>query len=219
MLESLQDFWNSHGLRFMDILGTLVGLWYLWLEYRASITLWLVGIIMPALYLFTYYKAGLYADFGMQIYYLLAAAYGWACWKFGRQKDSKKEIAISHTPPRIYALSAIAFLAAWALIYWILICFTNSNVPVCDSFVNALSIVGLWMLARKYVEQWLVWFVVDAFSFGLYMYKDIPFTAGLYGIYTVIAVLGYRKWLKMMRHEASRSTLSPSATDSNTLKS
>jgi nicotinamide mononucleotide transporter len=218
MFESLQDFWAVHGLRLMDILGTIVGLWYLWLEYRASITLWIVGIIMPAMYIFTYYKAGLYADFGMQIYYLLAATYGWCCWKFGRQKNTKKEIAISHTPPRVYLLCTVAFLAAWAVIYWILIRFTNSNVPVCDSFVNALSIVGLWMLARKYVEQWLVWFVVDAFSCGLYVYKGIPFTAGLYGLYTVIAILGYRKWLRMMREETPAPQPAPAEADKDVQK-
>ena len=198
MLESLQYFWSGNGLRFMDIIGTVVGLWYLWLEYRASITLWIVGIIMPALYIFTYYKAGLYADFGMQIYYLSAAVYGYACWKSGRRNDSKKETSISRTPLTVYPFCILFFSATWGVIYWILIHFTNSNVPVCDSFVNALSIIGLWMLARKYVEQWLVWFIVDAFSFGLYIYKDIPFTACLYGLYTVIAVFGYRKWLKMM---------------------
>ena len=67
----------------LEIIGTLVGLLYLWLEYRASIYLWIAGIIMPAIYIFVYYNAGLYADFGINIYYLGAAIYGWTMWKYG----------------------------------------------------------------------------------------------------------------------------------------
>ena len=67
----------------LEILGTIVGLAYLWLEYRASIYLWIASIIMPAIYLFVYYNAGLYADFGINIYYLVIAIYGWAAWKYG----------------------------------------------------------------------------------------------------------------------------------------
>ena len=76
---------------------------------------------------------------------------------------------------------------------------TDSDVALCDSYINALSIVALWMLARKYVEQWFMWIVIDAVSAALYVYKGIPFTAGLYALYAVIAVLGYLKWKKMMQ--------------------
>ena len=69
-------------MNFLEIFGTVVGLVYLWLEYRASIYLWIAGIIMPAIYIFVYYNAGLYADFGINIYYLGAAIYGWTMWKF-----------------------------------------------------------------------------------------------------------------------------------------
>ena len=70
---------------YLEIAGTCVGLIYLWLEYKASIYLWIVGIVMPAIYIFVYYEAGLYADFAINIYYLLATAYGWLSWKYGRK--------------------------------------------------------------------------------------------------------------------------------------
>ena len=73
-------------LNFLEIFGTIVGLVYLWLEYRASIYLWIAGIVMPAIYIFVYYKAGLYADFGINIYYLIAAIYGWFFWMWGHRK-------------------------------------------------------------------------------------------------------------------------------------
>lgn len=196
-MSELLEFWHVHSLLIMDIAGTVVGLLYLWLEYRADIRLWIVGIIMPAMYIYTYLAAGLYADFGLQVYYLLAAVYGYLSWKLGRHRE-QSDLPISHIPLSRLWPSGAAFLALWVLIYWILIRFTPSNVPLCDSFVNALSIIGLWALAKKYLEQWMVWFVVDAFSCGLYIYKGIPFTAGLYGLYTVIAVFGYLKWRRMM---------------------
>ena len=199
----------------LEIIGTLVGLLYLWLEYRASIYLRIAGIIMPAIYIFVYYNAGLYADFGINIYYLGAAIYGWMMWKYGAflrrtilkrkipdMENQQQELPITCMPSR-YLLPLIAvFAVTLAGIAWVLINFTDSNVPWLDSFTTALSIVGMWMLARKYVEQWWAWIGVDAVSTGLYIYKGLDFTAALYGLYTIIAIFGYFKWKKLMKKEA-----------------
>ena len=102
--------------------------------------------------------------------------------------------------PLHYLLPLTAvFAATFAGIAWILINFTDSNVPLLDSFTTALSIIGMWMLARKYVEQWWAWIGVDAVSAGLYVYKGLDFTAALYALYTIIAIFGYFKWKKMMK--------------------
>lgn len=187
-------------LQILDIVATIAGLIYIWLEYRASIYLWLLGIIMPAIDIFKYFKAGLYADFGMAVYYLLAAVYGFIIWKFFKKKGQtdSEEMPITHFKKKLILPSLLVFFVAWFVIYFVLIRFTNSTVPVTDSFVNALSFIGLWSLARKYVEQWLIWIVVDVICCALYVYKCIPFTAGLYGLYVVIAVFGYYKWKRMM---------------------
>lgn len=203
---------------FLEIFGTIVGLFYLWLEYKASIYLWIAGIIMPAIYIFVYYDAGLYADFGINIYYLIAAVYGWFFWMRGRRKEKKngwvdsdattslpassevpKELPIVHTPVRYYLPLAVVAIFSFVGIALILIHFTDSNVPWLDSFTTALSIVGMWMLARKYIEQWFAWIVVDIVCCGLYMYKDLYFTSVLYGLYSIIAIFGYLKWKKIMQ--------------------
>lgn len=187
-------------LRLLDILGFVVGLIYLWLEYKASIWLWLASIVMPAIDLFLYYKAGLYADFGMAIYYVLAGIYGFLAWKFFRPAGNKgaqpTERPITHfkRPQILPALAAGLLL--WGGIWWILVSFTNSTVPVADAFTTALSIVALWALAQKYAEQWLLWLAVDLVCCVLYVRKGIPFKAAIYGLYTLIAVFGYRKWLR-----------------------
>ena len=189
----------------IEIIGTIAGLIYLWLEYKASIYLWIAGIIMPAIYLFIYYNAGLYADFGINIYYLVIAVYGMIAWKTGfsftGKKREKKELPISHIPAKAMTKALLAYLVAQLSIAWLLINHTDSTVPLADSFTTALSIVGMWMLARKYVEQWWVWCVVDVASSVLYVYKELYFTAILYLLYAIIAIFGYFKWKKMMQDE------------------
>jgi nicotinamide mononucleotide transporter len=185
-------------------MGTIVGLIYLWLEYKASVYLWLTGIIMPAIYITVYYRAGLYADFAINIYYLLAALYGLLVWTAGGRRrkaeaEPKQELPISHIPMGRWPLVAAVTVAIYFAIAYVLINFTDSNVPWLDAFTTALSITGLWMLARKYIEQWWVWVAVDIVCCGLYIYKGLYFTSGLYGIYTAIAAFGYFKWKRLMK--------------------
>ncbi|WP_278373234.1 nicotinamide riboside transporter PnuC [Segatella bryantii] len=190
MEKFLIDHW-------MDILGTLTGLIYFYQEYKASIYLWITGIIMPVIYIFVYYEAGLFADFGMSIYYTLAAIYGFVAWKLFSNKEHK-EVPITHIPKRYILPTIIAFCTLWVGIYLILIHFTNSNVPILDSLGNALSIIGLWALARKYLEQWWIWIVADIELSLLYLYKDLFFTGGLYILYVIISFAGICKWKKIM---------------------
>lgn len=179
----------------LQIVGVALGLWYLWLEYRANIWLWLVGLVMPMVNGVLYAMSGLYADMGMNIYYILAGVYGWIVWN---NKRPEKRVDIGHTP-RYAVLPLVAItIAVWGFIWWVLSSFTDSTVPVLDSLTTALSIVATWMLAQKYVEQWLVWLVVDAITVGLYIYKGIPITAGLYALYTLLAWAGYRRWLQQI---------------------
>lgn len=222
----MTDFLSTHWL---DIVTTILGLIYLVLEYRASIALWVVGIVMPAMDIYLYWSHGLYGDAGMAVYYTLAAIYGYAVWKFGakwkamikRKGSDKKEGASAVSSDKIEDASAVSsssedlpitffprrlilrtlgfFVLAWAATYYVLVAYTNSTVPLLDAFTNALSFVGLWALARKYVEQWLFWIAVDVVCCYLYVVKGIPFKAGLYGLYVVIAVMGYWKWKGLAR--------------------
>lgn len=218
----MTEFLSTHWL---DIVTTILGLIYLVLEYRASIALWVVGIVMPAMDIYLYWSHGLYGDAGMAVYYTLAAIYGYAVWKFGAKwkrmlkrkaseaagsdkaldtdgsdkavdaaGGSSEELPITFFPRRLILRTLGFFLLAWAATYYVLVAYTNSTVPLLDAFTNALSFVGLWALARKYVEQWLFWIAVDVVCCYLYVLKGIPFKAGLYGLYVVIAVMGYIKW-------------------------
>ena len=153
----------------LQLAGVVLGLLYLWLEYRADIRLWIVGLVMPLVHGALYYKSGLYADCAMQVYYILAGLYGLCVWA-KKPKPAERDL--------------------------LLVRFTDSTVPFWDSLTTALCIMAYWMLSRKYVEQWLVWLAVDVVTVGLYLYKDIPLTAGLYLLYSALAVAGYRRWLR-----------------------
>lgn len=180
----------------LQLVGIALGLLYLWLEYKADIRLWIVGLIMPCVHGALYFKAGLYADCSMQIYYILAGLYGWIVWKHAPRKTKGEELPIRHTPlrwlPTLVGVYAVAHLA----LYLLLVHFTDSTVPFWDALTTALSMVAMWLLSRKVVEQWILWGVVDLITVGLYLYKGIPFTAALYGLYTVLAVAGYLRWKK-----------------------
>lgn len=184
-------------MSYIELLGTAIGLLYLWYEYHASRWVWVTGIIMPAIYIYVYWQAGLYADFAINIYYVLAAGYGWWAWQRRKGNDQQTYISVTRCPrKKAWALTFVA-LILWGAIGILLLTLTNSNVPWSDSFTTALGIVGMYMLARKYLEQWWVWVAVDAVCVVLYIYKGLYPTAALYALYTGIAMAGYYKWKKL----------------------
>ena len=187
-------------VHWLDMATTVLGLAYILLEYRASVWMWLAGFLMQALGIVLYYQKGLYADCGMEFYYLAMTMYGY--WKWIHGTASKKALPITHFPTRLVLPWLTIIAVVWAAIYWLLVTFTNSNVPLADSFTTALSIVGIWALAHKYLEQWFIWIAVDIVTCVLYFYKEIPFKASLYALYVVIAIMGYFKWRQIMRNNA-----------------
>lgn len=186
----------------LEILGVGIGVLYLYWEYRASSWLWLASIAMPAIYLKVYFEAGLYADFAISVYYILASLYGLTVWISARRKtasgsnSSSDALPISHTPKRLISPLILSAIALTVLLWLILSRFTDSTVPWADAFTTALSIVALWMLSRKYAEQWLVWLVADVAYSVLYAYKGLWPTGALYLAYAAVAVAGFIKWNK-----------------------
>ena len=194
-------FFAAHWL---DITTTILGLAYIWLEYTASIWLWLTAFVMQALGIVLYYQKGLYADCGMEFYYIAMTIYGFLAWKgiLSKKKTGISEPRpITHFPRRKALLWLIVTFSIWAALFIFLKKCTDSTVPLADSFTTALSIVGTYALARKYLEQWYIWIVVDIVTSILYFHKDIPFKASLYALYVIIAILGVRKWRKMMEQK------------------
>lgn len=181
----------------IEITGAVIGLVYLFLEYRANFWLWPVGIVMSLFYVTIFVHGKFYADAALNAYYVLANIYGlvvWGRYRVRHEAQLVDKMPIIHTP-RCHILPLTGtFVALWTAIYVVLHYFTDSPVPLGDAFTTSLSVVAMWMLAKKHVEQWLLWVVVDAVSALLYLWKSLYPTAVLYLIYTIVAVSGYFRW-------------------------
>lgn len=178
----------------LEIVTTILGLIYIWLEYKANIWLWVVGIIMPAMQVYLYWSHGLYAFAALTCYYTVAACYGLAVWKYRKTRNTHQPLPIVFMPRRLYLPVVAVILVVWAVTCFILIRFTDSPTPTLESLTNAFSIVGLWALSRKFLEQWYFWIVANTISCVVYAQTDMPYYIFLYGLYNIIAIAGYFRW-------------------------
>lgn len=180
----------------VEIAGSVLSFIYLYLSVKQRSSLWIFGFLCSALYVVVFFQSKFYADMTLQFYYLFVSVYGWINWKRGKEKEGG-ELPVGRTPKKLFAYLGGISVLIFFLYYFVLIK-TDSPLPVGDSFTTALSIVATWMLARKYIEYWLVFIVVDGVSAGLYFYKDLYPTAILFVVYTIMAVIGYFQWKKSL---------------------
>lgn len=177
-----------------EIAGSTLGLIALYFQYRQKAALWPVSILVALLYTYVFIHSGLYAYTLLQVYYFSVSIYGWFLWS--RKKEDSKHLMVSHTGIRLsvilLTLTAFFFVALFLFLHY----GTDSDVPFTDAFVTALSFTATWMLARKKLENWLVWIVADAVSVGLYIHKELYATAIFYSVLTLVAFAGYFEWKK-----------------------
>ncbi|MCG8306574.1 MAG: nicotinamide riboside transporter PnuC [Cytophagales bacterium] len=189
---------------YFEVVAAALGFIAIYLQIRQNVWYWMVSIVMVSMYIYIYIDARLYADMSLQVYYLVISFYGWYVWLYGRQvNDHKAGLNVTATSKKLRSILAVVSLALFFLIAWILIRFTDSDLPYWDSFTTSLSFVATWMLARKKIENWLVWIVVDAVSTGIYIYKGLYPTAVLFLFLTILAAVGYRKWRMDLSEEAT----------------
>jgi nicotinamide mononucleotide transporter len=191
-------------LHFQEIIGTIISLIYLYFSIIQNKWLWPLGLVSSAIYALIFFKAGIYADMGLQIYYVVISIYGWFVWiKMQNTNSSKGTIKSVLDSNFLILWLLIASSVIFIILSQLLMHFTDSTIPYIDAFITALSITATWMLAKKYLEHWLVWIIVDAVSVGVYYYKGLYVTILLYSIYTIFAVAGYLMWLSSFRKQKS----------------
>ena len=181
----------------IELLGSVLSIIYLYLSIKQKASLWIFGFLCSALYVVVFFQSKFYADMSLQFYYLGVSVFGWISWKAGKP-ENRKELPVKRTTPLSGAIILIIALVLYFLYYFILSEYTDSPLPKADSFTTALSIVATWMLARKMIEHWWLWIIVDSVSAGLYFYKALYPTAILFVIYTIMAIIGYRQWKKSL---------------------
>jgi nicotinamide mononucleotide transporter len=188
-------------VNWVEVFGAVSGLVYIFLSIKQNILLWPIGFITSAAYIVVFFETTLYADMLLQVYYLVISVYGWYYWLKGKETaDHKKsEPPIIKISLKLVFILLSATVLLSALFYFILKYYTNSTNPFADGTVTAGSVIATWMLARKLIENWLLWIIVDAGSIFLFLYKQLYPTAILFVIYTILAVVGYYEWKKKMQ--------------------
>lgn len=196
LINYLVDNW-------IEITGAVLSLIYLYLSIKEKIGLWIFGFLCSAFYIVVFFDSKFYADMSLQVYYLIMSVYGWIHWH-RKSNTETSALPISQINKNQYKIYGAAIIVVYAAYYFVLKRFTDSTIPITDSVVGALSVAATWMLAKKKIENWLLWIVADGLAVGLFIYKDLYPTAILFVVYTLMAVSGYFQWRKTMSNEKGK---------------
>jgi nicotinamide mononucleotide transporter len=179
----------------IELLGALIGLAYIFLEYRASWWLWIAGMVMSLFYIYIFAKVNCFAWALTYLYYLGANVYGIIVWKKNSAENS--DLGISDLPKKYYKLLSVIIICLSFIIFIIIYKFTDTKIPICESISTALSVVGMWLLAKKHLQHWVIWMIVNAIyaiaNLGLGLY----FSAVLFTVYFGVSVMGFVRWRKL----------------------
>ena len=200
----MMQWFLNHSIEIFAVVFSVI---YLILSIKQNILLWFFGIISVTLYMYVYFVSRFYADMILQVFYLFMSIYGWIVWKY-QKTNNKKELEITKISINKFSILLVIFAVLWILFYLALnsipemLNIQSSAFPVWDSFTTAGGIVGTYMLARKIIEHWWLWVVVDIIALILYVSKELYPTALLFLIYTIMAVIGYFEWKKSYKIQA-----------------
>lgn len=181
---------------FLEISGVITGILCVYLAAKNKILNWPFAVISVVIYIFIFWETRLYADMGLQVYFLIMNFYGWYFWS---RKDSVAKVPVSSISRREIVLSIIGIAVFTTVLGFFLHRATDASFPFIDSFCTACSLVAQVFLARKVLENWLIWIFVDIIYVGIYIAKDLHLTAGMYTLYLYIAAMGYWEWRKEYR--------------------
>lgn len=184
----------------LELVAALFGAVSVYLSVRQNIWSWPTAIVNVGLYALVFFEAKLYADMGLQVIYVVLSVYGWYEWLYGGENRTK--LRVTRTGSRLGALLALIALSGAALLGVVLRGATDAALPFMDSFLSSTSLVAQWMMTRKKLENWLVWIGVDVLYVGMFIYKHLYITAGLYTVFLALAVRGFIDWQRSMTSQA-----------------
>jgi nicotinamide mononucleotide transporter len=179
---------------FIEILAAITGMIYLYFSIKQNIWLWFWGVVNSILFVFVFFHAKFYAGMILQFYYFGISIYGWYFWKKGFNKVVRTELPVIRARFKEWVIFILFTVLLTIVTGFGLNEFSDSPLPYWDAFTTAGSVVATWMLARKYLEQWIMWIVIDLVSLGTYIFRELYPTALLFSFYTIMAVIGYYQW-------------------------
>ena len=179
------------------MLGFVTGALCVWLLARQNIWNWPIGIANNVFYIVVFLRSGLFGDAGLQIVYIVLAAYGWWTWAF--PDNTKSELPVARTSRRQWTCLIAATIAAALALRAFLAGYTTSTVPAWDGLTTAVSLAATWGQCKKLVESWWLWIAVDIIYIPLYVYKGLRLTAVLYFVFMLLCIVGLRAWNRAIR--------------------
>lgn len=183
-----------------ECLAVMLAIAYVVLAIRERIECWYAAFFSTLIYTLLFWNVSLFMESALNVYYLLMAVYGWYAWRF--HPGSKEMLKIHSWPLSRHIQTGLLIVALAGVSGYLLSTNTSAALPYLDSFTTWASVITTYMVARKVVENWLYWVVIDAVSIFLYVDRGMLLTAALFVIYTAMAVIGYRQWHKQMAAHA-----------------
>jgi nicotinamide mononucleotide transporter len=184
----------------LELLAVVFAVAYLILAVRENSLCWYAAGISTLIFLFIFWDVKLYMESGLQIYYLAMAFYGWYQWRDAQTETASLQVSKWSARQHVVALALIATLTYVS--GSLLNSGTDANLPFLDSFTTWASVVTTFMVARKILENWIYWLVIDSVSIYLYLDRELYFTSLLFAIYIVIIFFGWFAWNRSYRHRA-----------------
>jgi len=192
-----QFYQNLLDSTWIEIVAVIFGLLSVWYAKKEKILVYPTGIVNVLIYVYICYFAGLYADMGINAFFFVMSVYGWYNWS--RKIDISHHVPISKATRVQLLISFVSFFVFFLLLWYVLVRFTDSVVPVWDSFTTSIFIVSMWLMALKKIENWLGWIIGDALVIPLFAYKGLVFTSFQYIIFLALAISGYIEWHKKLK--------------------
>ncbi|MFC1829651.1 nicotinamide riboside transporter PnuC [Thermodesulfobacteriota bacterium] len=189
-------------MTWIEAIAVVFGLICVWLTVRQNIWCWPTGLVQVALYIFIFYRVKLYSDLILHVIYVILQIYGWHHWLHGGKDRKTLPVSTLGLHSRLaWPAAAVVGTVGWG---YLMATFTDAAVPYGDAFTTMASLIAQWLMARKKLESWLFWISVDVFAIGIYWYKSLHLTSGLYAVFLILATLGWFAWRKSLRelHEA-----------------
>ena len=194
MEEIIQLFFNLQiNWSVIETLAVLFSIKYVILAAEENIWCWGAAAISVSLYIYICFTAKLYPETGLQIFYLLMAVFGYFMWNKKKKEQIKEWSELRHLLIILIGSIATFFMGYYFSIY------TDSQMPIVDSFTTVFSIIATYMVTKKVLGNWLYWIVIDVVSVYLYFSRDLHLTSGLFLVYAIIAIFGYFLWIKRMK--------------------
>lgn len=199
-MQTILELWG-YQMSWLEALSFVLNLICVYLNTKENPWTWPLGILGIACFMALAWHTMLYADVGLQAFFIGSSLYGWYQWLYGSKAHTK--LKVSRATWHWWLASVLVLASCYPALGWVMDTYTNTDVPYADAFPVVLSIIGQVMLARKIIENWYVWLLADVVYVDLFIYKELYLMALLYTLFLVLCLLGLRDWKKSLLKAAA----------------